>query len=82
MKDHFDLRAFHLVEGPIESTRDSWRGRTRACRRIGPTLTYELVSEFDEAHDQLLRQTAPESFPILYRMAIHVFARRGEIVAE
>jgi hypothetical protein len=53
-------------------TRDSWRGRFRACRAIGATLTPEQTDAFDREHDALLREIAPEHFTVLHRIDAHI----------
>jgi hypothetical protein len=57
---------------PIPFTRESWRGRFRACRGTGATLDPTALAAFDAAHDALLRRMAPESFTILHRINAHV----------
>ena len=78
-KEHFDLRTFHIYNEPIEFTRESWRGRIRACRGIGASLSNEEVERFDGELDQLLKQIASDSFSILHQMSIHVYVKKGEI---
>jgi cyclopropane fatty-acyl-phospholipid synthase-like methyltransferase len=80
-EDHFDLKTFHLIEEPIPFTRESWRGRFRACRGIGASLSSELVERFDSKHEKLLRKTTSETFTVLHQMSIHVFMRKGMIVS-
>lgn len=72
-KSTFDVRAMFYYDEPIGFTRDTWRGRMRACRGVGATLTDEEVAKFDAAHDDLLRQIAPDTFSIIHRIDAHVF---------
>lgn len=74
MAQDFDVRAMFYYDEPIPFTRESWRGRFRACRGVGTTLRASEVKAFDAAHDELLRRTAPESFTVLHRLDAHVFA--------
>jgi len=62
-----------FYDEPIAFTRSSWRGRIRACRGIGATLSREEVQRFDAEHAQLLEQSVPESFSLLHRIDCHVF---------
>lgn len=71
---HFDVRAMFYYDEPIRFTRDAWRGRIRACRGVGATLSPEEVARFDDAHDHLLRSIAPEQFTVLHRIDAHFFA--------
>ena len=46
----------------------SWRGRLRACRGVGASLSAEEVAAFDAAHAELLERIAPEEFTIRHRI--------------
>lgn len=70
---HFDVAAMFYYDEPIPFTRETWRGRIRACRGIGATLSEGEVDAFDRAHDELLRRTAAETFTVLHRIDAHVF---------
>lgn len=64
---------FERVEGfvfdaPIRFTRESWRGRFRACRGVGAALSADEVARFDAAHADLLRRTVPDTFTVLHRI--------------
>jgi SAM-dependent methyltransferase len=78
-RDHFDLRTFHVMEAPLEFTRETWQGRIRACRGIGASLSAAEVEQFDAAHRTLLETIAPETFTVLHQMTIHVYMRKGTI---
>jgi cyclopropane fatty-acyl-phospholipid synthase-like methyltransferase len=79
-REHFDLRTFHVMEAPLEFTRQAWRGRIRACRGIGASLSPEAVAQFDAAHRALLDAIASETFTVLHHMTIHVYMRKGAII--
>jgi SAM-dependent methyltransferase len=76
-REHFDLRTFHVMEAPIEFTRQAWQGRFRACRGIGASLPAAEVEKFDKEHGKLLEAIAETSFTVLHQMTIHVYARKG-----
>lgn len=80
VKDDFDLKTFHLMNEPIEFTRQSWRGRIRACRGVGATLPTVELTRFDAELEQLLEQIAPEEFTILHQMSVHIFVRKGVVI--
>jgi SAM-dependent methyltransferase len=80
--EHFDVSTFHIINRPIEFTRESWRGRLRACRGIGASLSDDLVEQFDREHDRLLRDITGETFTVLHQMSVHVFVRKGQIASE
>ena len=77
IEGQFDLKTLHLLDEPLPFTRKGWRGRIRACRGIGASLSQEEVGRFDQEHDALLRRIAPEQFTILHRMSIHAYVRKG-----
>ncbi len=66
-----------VYDEPIAFTRESWRGRIRACRGVGATLPDDEVEAFDAAHAELLERTVPETFTVLHRIDAHVFAFRA-----
>jgi hypothetical protein len=80
VKGDFDLQTFHVMNELIKFTRESWRGRIRACRAIGASLDTTDVAHFDQDHAKLLEQIAPEKFGILHQLAIQIFVRKGVMV--
>lgn len=80
LKDDFDLKTFHVMNEPIPFTRESWRGRIRACRGVGATLDDAQIEAFDAEHDALLRKIADDEFTVLHQMAIHIYVRKGIMV--
>jgi SAM-dependent methyltransferase len=67
------LRAMFWYDEPIAFTRESWRGRMRACRGVAATLSAAEVEQFDADHRTLLEQIAPERFTVLHRIDAHIF---------
>jgi ubiquinone/menaquinone biosynthesis C-methylase UbiE len=80
VKDDFDLKTFHVMNEPIEFTRESWRGRIRACWGIGATLSSEEIARFDAEHQNLLERIAPETFTVLHQLAVHIYVRKGNVI--
>jgi hypothetical protein len=68
----------HAYEEGIPFTRESWRGRIRACRGIGATFPADEVERFDREHEALLRQIAPETFTILHQVWLHAYTPLGD----
>lgn len=64
---------YHAYEEGIPCTRDSWRGRIRASRGIGAALSPDEVARFDQEHNGLLRQMAPDTFTILHQVWLHAY---------
>ncbi|MCR4315836.1 MAG: class I SAM-dependent methyltransferase [Planctomycetes bacterium] len=69
----FRLRAMFIFDEEIPFTRESWRGRIRACRGVGASMTTDEAERFDEEHARLLESIAPEKFTVLHRIDAHVF---------
>lgn len=72
----FVLRAMFWYDEAIPFTRESWRGRIRACRGVGAELDQAAVERFDAEHDRLLPTIAGERFTVLHRLDAHIFAPR------
>ncbi|HEX3623942.1 MAG TPA: class I SAM-dependent methyltransferase [Verrucomicrobiae bacterium] len=68
------LKTFHEFTANVPFTRESWRGRIRACRWIGAALSAEQTEAFDREHAALLRRIAPARFDIPHRITIRIFA--------
>jgi SAM-dependent methyltransferase len=71
-------RALLVYDEPISFTRESWRGRMRALRGIGASLSAAEVEAFDTEHAALLADIAPERFEILHRIDAHVFTLEAD----
>lgn len=46
-QERLRVRAMFYYDASIHFTRESWRGRFRACRGIGAALNHEEVDAFD-----------------------------------
>ena len=68
----FEVAGMFWFDAPIAFTRESWRGRIRACRGIGATLDADAVARFDAEHTALLERCAPEDFAVLHRIDAHL----------
>jgi cyclopropane fatty-acyl-phospholipid synthase-like methyltransferase len=77
-RQDFRLVTYHAYEEGLPFTRESWRGRMRACRGIGAALPADEVARFEQEHDALLRQIAPETFPILHQVWLHAYTPLGD----
>jgi hypothetical protein len=53
-------------------TRESWRGRMRASRGVGASMSAQEVARFDAEHAVLLDKIAPEAFQVLHRIDAHL----------
>lgn len=76
LDQHFPLQAMFWYDEAIPFTRESWRGRMRACRGTGATLNPAQLEAFDREHDALLQSIAPESFPVRHRLDAHLFVNQ------
>ena len=73
-ESHFSLRGMFVFDEQIPFTRESWRGRIRACRGVGATLPKEHVEAFDRDHDALLRRITSDDFSVLHRIDAHLLS--------
>ena len=71
-EESFKLRGMFYYDEQILFTRDTWRGRIRACRGVGAELSQDEVNNFDQALDQLLKNLADDEFTVLHRMDAHI----------
>lgn len=76
-QDSFDIHTLHTYDEKIPFTRESWRGRIRASRGIGASLSTEEVQTFDTAHQALLTKIVSESFTILHQITLEVYMLKG-----
>jgi SAM-dependent methyltransferase len=67
-----EVAAMFWFDEAVPFTREAWRGRMRACRGVGATLSVDEVQAFDEAHAQLLERIAPPTFAVWHRVDAHV----------
>ncbi|MGO8764937.1 MAG: class I SAM-dependent methyltransferase [Limisphaerales bacterium] len=67
------LKTFHEFQADLPFSRESWRGRIRACRWIGATLSREQTEVFDREHETLLARIAPARFVIPHRITLRIF---------
>jgi hypothetical protein len=72
------LVTYHAYEKSIPFTRESWRGRIRACRGIGAALSADEVARFDQEHDALLKQIAPDTFTIPHQVWLYASTSLGD----
>lgn len=70
---YLPLQAMFWYDEAISFTREGWRGRIRACRGTGATLSPAQLERFDREHDELLKRIAPDEFTILHRLDAHIF---------
>ena len=68
----FRLVGMFVFDVDVPFTRESWRGRLRACRGVGASLTADEVARFDREHEALLREIAPVEFTVRHRIDAHV----------
>lgn len=76
-KERLRLTAFHRYVEDIRFTRESWRGRIRACRGVGASLPPDAVERFDAAHARLLAEVAAPELAIPHLVAVQLFEPRS-----
>ena len=68
-----EVAAMFWYDEPLPFTRESWRGRIRACRGVGASLPPEEVVRLDAELAALLERIAPPTFEVLHRIDAHLF---------
>ena len=69
-KENFELVYHEEYPLKVHFTRESWNGRTKACRGIGASLTEQKILAWEQEHMTLLNEIAPAEFDILHYAAI------------
>ena len=72
VRGDFTLAGSFVYDEAIPFTRESWRGRMRACRGVGAALSPAEVERFDQEHATMLSASAPERFTVMHRLHAHV----------
>jgi SAM-dependent methyltransferase len=77
METFFEIADFFLFDATLPFTRESWRGRFRACRGVGASLSDAEVAAFDREHAELLVKTVAPTFEVLHRIDCHILRPRA-----
>lgn len=76
MKPSFEVVDYFVFDAEIPFTRESWRGRFRACRGVGASLSPVEVAAFDRELAGLLEQIVPLQFQVPHRIDCHILRPR------
>jgi ubiquinone/menaquinone biosynthesis C-methylase UbiE len=68
----FRQTALLVYDEEIQFTREFWRGRIRALRGIGASLSADQVEKFDLEHETMLRESFGDEFVIPHRIIARV----------
>ena len=71
-KNDFKQTALIVYDEDVKFSREVWRGRMRALRGIGASLTEEQVNKFDVEHDEMLKIKFSDEFVIPHRIITRV----------
>ncbi len=66
------VKGMFYFDEDVPFTRESWRGRMRACRGVGASLAPDLIDAFDREHDALLQNLVSDKFTIRHRIDAHI----------
>ncbi len=72
---HFQQVDLLVFDADLPFTRESWRGRWRACRGVGATLSPEKIAEFDREHADLLERTTGDQFTVTHRIDCRILRK-------
>lgn len=75
-RERFTTQAMFYYDQPMPFTRESWRGRLRACRGLSGELPAEQVAAFDAELAAWLESAVPPRFTVLHRLEALVLAPR------
>lgn len=78
VRDDFDLVAMFWYDVAMPYTREAWRGRMRASRGVGASMTPGDIARFDAALDARLRAAAGDTFTVLHRLDAHFLRPKGD----
>jgi hypothetical protein len=70
------VTGFFVYQEAIPFSRESWRGRIRACRGVGAEMGAEEIKAFDAELDRLLQNATAETFTVLHWIDAHVLSPR------
>jgi SAM-dependent methyltransferase len=79
LKPWFDVIDFFVFDADIPFTRESWRGRYRACRGVGASLSPEEIQAFDDELAAMLEQDVPPAFTVVHRIDCHIMLPRDGV---
>lgn len=66
----FDLTYHEEYPLKVHFSRESWNGRMKACRGVGASLSEPELHSWEQEHQRMLSQIAPEEFDILHYAAL------------
>lgn len=72
----FRQTALLVYDENLRFAREVWRGRIRALRGIGASLSEEQVQVFDREHDEMLKSSFEDEFVIPHRVIARVLTPR------
>ncbi|MGK0367845.1 MAG: 2-polyprenyl-3-methyl-5-hydroxy-6-metoxy-1,4-benzoquinol methylase [Thermoproteota archaeon] len=73
LMNDFKYQGFFVYDEGIPFSKESWRGRIRACRGIGASLSIEKMATFDIEHAHLLdKLKKDDSFKVTHRLDAHI----------
>lgn len=75
LEKDFKYKSFFYYDEGIPFTKESWRGRIRACRGVGAALSSEVVAKFDREHAGLLDSITTDEFNVIHRIDAHILTR-------
>jgi len=73
LSDLFYTETLHTYVENLEFTRETWRGRMRACRGVGASLPANLIAEYDKKHDEALRKMVGDVFTIPHQVIMQIY---------
>jgi len=72
----FRMTGMFCYDEGLPFTRETWRGRIRACRGTGASLTAGELERFDAEHAALLERMVPDRFEVVHRIFAYLLEPR------
>lgn len=73
---YFDVEYAEDYDLMVPFTRETWNGRMKACRGVGPSLSEDEIAEWENEHMELLSKTPSDEFEILHHAAMAVLRKK------
>lgn len=75
----FNIRSHHKFKVEVPYSNQSWKGRLRACRGIGASLSEEVIMKFEHELDELIRKIhSDKPFTVTHRARMTMFEVKNQ----
>ena len=75
MQPTFHYSGYFYYDVATPFTRDSWRGRIRASRAVGASLSEAEITKFADAHTHMLDEMTSADITLTHRLDAHILSQ-------